>query len=383
MSLLTRVNAPVLLNWPQTSYEWRATRNQGRAKAFSFTAYRLPQTSMLILCIESSCDETAAAVVRDGREMLSNVVASQVDVHARYGGVVPELASRKHVEAIAVVINAALAEAGVSVDQIEGIGVTRGPGLIGALLVGLSTAKAMAWRLGIPLAAVHHMEGHILAPFLEDAPTLPFLALAVSGGHSHLYRVDGIGRYKTLGQTLDDAAGEAYDKVAKLLGLGYPGGALIDRLAAQGNPEAIAFPRPMLHKPNLDFSFSGIKTAVLQYVNKSQTAIEGQHQADIAASFQAAMVEVLTRKTMRAAADEGLQRIVVAGGVACNSGLRRRFGELSAAHGVRIYFPSPALCGDNAAMLGVPANYYLENGRYAENTVNAVSSWTLDTVSAD
>lgn len=337
---------------------------------------------MLVLCIESSCDETAAAVVRDGRALLSNVVASQVDVHARYGGVVPELASRKHVEAIAVVINSALQEAGVSLEQIEGIGVTRGPGLIGALLVGLSTAKAMSWQLGVPLAAVHHMEGHILAPLLEDGPEFPFLALAVSGGHTHLYRVDGIGRYRTLGQTLDDAAGEAYDKVAKLLGLGYPGGALIDRLAARGNPQAIAFPRPMLHKPNFDFSFSGIKTSVLQYVDKCQQPPDAEHLADIAASFQAAMVEVLTRKTLRAAEAEGLQRIVVAGGVACNAGLRSRFGELARKHGVRVYFPSPALCGDNAAMLGVPADYYLENGVHADLAVNAVSSWTLDMVGA-
>ena len=338
---------------------------------------------MLILCIESSCDETAAAVIRDGREMLSNVVASQVDVHARYGGVVPELASRKHVEAISVVVNTALEEAGVRIDQIEGIGVTRGPGLIGALLVGLSTAKAMAWMLNVPLAAVHHMEGHILAPFLEDPPEFPFLALAVSGGHTHLYRVDGIGRYQTLGQTLDDAAGEAYDKVAKLLGLGYPGGVVLDRLAAQGNPEAIAFPRPMLHKPNFDFSFSGIKTAVLQHVNKCQQPIDARHLADIAASFQAAVVEVLTRKTLRAASAEGLERIVVAGGVACNSGLRTRFGELSVKHKVKVFFPSPALCGDNAAMLGVPANYYLENGVHADSTVNAVSNWTLDSIRID
>jgi N6-L-threonylcarbamoyladenine synthase len=337
---------------------------------------------MLILCIESSCDETAAAVIRDGREILSNVVASQVDVHARYGGVVPELASRKHVEAISVVINSALEEAGVTVDQLEGIGVTRGPGLIGALLVGLSTAKAMAWSLDVPLAAVHHMEGHILAPLLEEPPEFPFLALAVSGGHTHLYRVDAVGQYQTLGQTLDDAAGEAYDKVAKLLGLGYPGGIQIDRLARQGNPDAIAFPRPMLHRPNLDFSFSGLKTAVLQYVEKSTRPLDDQHLADISASFQRAVVEVLTRKTLRAAETEGLTRIVVAGGVACNSGLRNRFAELSTRHGVKVFFPSPSLCGDNAAMLGVPANYYLENGRHADARVNALSSWSLDEVGA-
>lgn len=338
---------------------------------------------MLILCIESSCDETAAAVIRDGREVLSNVVASQVDVHARYGGVVPELASRKHVEAISVVITSALQEAGVTIEQIEGIGVTRGPGLIGALLVGLSTAKSMAWMLDVPLAAVHHMEGHILAPLLEEAPDFPFLALAVSGGHTHLYRVDGIGKYQTLGQTVDDAAGEAYDKVAKLLGLGYPGGAVLDKLARQGNPEAIAFPRPMMHNPNFNFSFSGLKTAVLQYVKGCQDPIDDRHMADIAASFQAAVVEVLTRKTLRAASAERLERIVVAGGVACNSGLRTRFGELSAKHKVKVFFPSPVLCGDNAAMLGAPANYYLENGRHADSTINAVSNWTLDSIDSD
>ena len=335
---------------------------------------------MLTLCIESSCDETAAAVIRDGRKVLSNIVASQVDVHARYGGVVPELASRKHVEAISVVINSALETAGVSLGEIEGIGVTRGPGLVGALLVGLSTAKAMSWALDIPLAAVHHMEGHILAPFLEDPPDFPFLALAVSGGHTHLYRVDGVGHYRIIGQTLDDAAGEAYDKVAKLLDLGYPGGALIDKLAGQGAADAIAFPRPMLNRPNFDFSFSGIKTAVLQYVENIDKPIDQQHLADIAASFQEAMVEVLTSKTLRAATQEGLERIVVAGGVACNSGLRSRFKALTDRQGFRVYFPSPSLCGDNAAMLGVPADYYLENKRYADNRVNAISSWPLDMV---
>lgn len=335
---------------------------------------------MLLLCIESSCDETAAAVVRDGCEVLSNVVASQVDVHSRYGGVVPELASRKHVEAISVVIDSALQEAGIGLDQVEGVGVTRGPGLVGALLVGLSTAKAIAWARKLPLAAVHHMEGHILAPFLEGELEFPFLALAVSGGHTHLYRVDGIGRYRILGQTLDDAAGEAYDKVAKLLGLGYPGGAVLDRLAAKGDPAAIGFPRPMLHKPGFDFSFSGIKTAVLNYVNAQQQTVADQHLADLAASFQAAVVEVLTRKTLRAAEAEGLKRIVVAGGVACNSGLRQAFRELATGQGCTVHFPSPALCGDNAAMLGVPADFYLRNGLAADLAVNAVASWPLDRV---
>ena len=333
---------------------------------------------MLVLCIETSCDETAAAVIGDGRQILSNVVASQVDVHARYGGVVPELASRKHVEALPVVIDQALAQAGVTLPQIEGFGVTRGPGLLGALLVGLSAAKALAWSLGKPLAAVHHMEGHILAPLLEGEVEFPFLALAVSGGHTHLYRVDGIGRYRVIGQTLDDAAGEAYDKVAKLIGLGYPGGAVIDRLAVQGDPAAIAFPRPMLHKGGDDFSFSGIKTAVLQEVGSRPVGLAPERLADIAASFQAAMVEVLTVKTLRAAKREGLPRIVVAGGVACNRGLRGRFAELSAAHGVEVRFPSPALCGDNAAMLGVPADHYLRAGRVAGCELEPLASWALD-----
>jgi len=337
---------------------------------------------MLLLCLESSCDETAAAVVRDGREVLSNIVASQVDVHARYGGVVPEIASRKHVEAISLVVQEALSTAETSLDEIEGIGVTRGPGLIGALLVGLSIAKALAWARQLPLAAVHHMEGHILAPMLETELEFPFLALAVSGGHTHLYRVDGIGHYTTLGQTRDDASGEAYDKVAKLLGLGYPGGAKLDQLAAQGDPKAIPFPRPMLHKPGFEFSFSGIKTAVSRYVEEQRGDISGVHLADLAASFQAAVVDVLTAKTVAAAKAEGLSRIVVAGGVACNRGLRERFAQLAAKHALQVVFPSPGLCGDNAAMLGVPADFYLEAGLSSRLEVNAVANWPLDLVGA-
>ncbi|MEJ2201169.1 MAG: tRNA (adenosine(37)-N6)-threonylcarbamoyltransferase complex transferase subunit TsaD, partial [Desulfuromonadaceae bacterium] len=283
---------------------------------------------MLLLTIESSCDETAAAVVRDGRQVLSNIVASQVDVHARYGGVVPELASRKHLEAISVVVDEALQQAGVTLDDIEGLAVTRGPGLVGALLVGLSVAKAIAFARNLPLVGVHHIEGHILAPLLEHEVAFPYLALAVSGGHTHLYRVDGIGCYRTLGRTLDDAAGEAFDKVAKLLGLGYPGGVQIDRLAAKGNSRAIDFPRPMLHRKNLDFSFSGIKTAVLNQVNELHGPMDMEALQDLAASFQAAVVEVLCKKTLRAAKEEGLNRIVVAGGVACNSGLRAEMTRL-------------------------------------------------------
>lgn len=335
---------------------------------------------MLLLCIESSCDETSAAVVRDGRQVLSNIIASQVDVHARYGGVVPELASRKHMEAISVVVEEALEKAGAGLSDLEGIAVTRGPGLVGALLVGLAAAKGMAFALKIPLAGVHHMEGHILAPLLEGDFAFPYLALAVSGGHTHLYRVDGIGRYRTLGRTLDDAAGEAFDKVAKLLGLGYPGGAVIDRLAAKGNPAAIPFPRPLLHQDNLDFSFSGIKTAVLNYVQRQKEPVTGDHLNDLAASFQAAVVEVLTRKTLRAAQQAGLERIVVAGGVACNSGLRCAFRDLAVKHGCEVRFPSPILCADNAAMLAVAGDYYLREGRRAPLDLNAVATWPLDRV---
>jgi N6-L-threonylcarbamoyladenine synthase len=335
---------------------------------------------MLLLCIESSCDETAAAVVRNGRTVLSSVVASQVDVHARYGGVVPELASRQHVQAVMPVIEEALCRAGVELEEIGGIAVTRGPGLVGALLVGLSVAKAIAFVRDIPLVGVHHMEGHILAPLLEAEVPFPFLALAVSGGHTHLYRVDGVGRYRTLGRTLDDAAGEAFDKVAKLLGLPYPGGVLIDRLAAEGDPAAIPFPRPLLDRENLDFSFSGIKTAVLNHVRRQPGPLSEQHIRDLAASFQEAVVDVLCQKAFRAVEASGLRRLVVAGGVACNSGLRRRLQQLAATEGVHLHIPSPALCGDNAAMLAVPGDAYLAAGRRDPLGLNALASWPLDQV---
>ncbi len=338
---------------------------------------------MLLLAIETSCDETSAAVVRDGRQVLSNVIASQVDVHARYGGVVPELASRKHMEAIGPVINEALERADVALPAIEGVVVTCGPGLIGALLVGVSTAKAIAFARKIPLIGVHHMEGHILAPLLEQEIAFPYLALAVSGGHTHLYRVDGIGRYRTLGRTLDDAAGEAFDKVAKLLGLGYPGGALIDRLAVEGDPRAIDFPRPLLNRNNLDFSFSGIKTALLYYVRGQDGPIEGQHLKDVAASFQQAVIDVLCRKAVRASMEHRLQRIVVAGGVACNRGLRQAMKAVADQENLEVFFPAPLLCADNAAMLAVAGNAYLEKGLAADLTLNARASWPLDQVEAE
>jgi N6-L-threonylcarbamoyladenine synthase len=335
---------------------------------------------MLLLTIETSCDETSAAVVRDGRHILSNVISSQVDVHARYGGVVPELASRQHMEAISIVVEEALHRAAVTYKDLEGIAVTRGPGLIGALLVGISAAKAMALALDIPLVGVHHMEGHILAPLLEREIAFPFLALAVSGGHTHLYRVDGIGRYTTLGRTLDDAAGEAFDKVAKLLGLGYPGGAVIDRLAAQGDPARINFPRPLLHQEGYNFSFSGIKTAVLNYVRRQSEPVAGDHLNDLAAGFQAAVVEVLTLKTIRAAEAAGLSRIVVAGGVACNSGLRASFAAAAKERNLEVHFPAPILCADNAAMLAVSGDFYLGRGESAPLELNGVANWPLDQV---
>lgn len=332
---------------------------------------------MLLLTIESSCDETAVAVVRDGREMLSNLIVSQIDTHARFGGVVPELASRQHLQAICPLVDASLEEAGVSLEQIEGIAVTRGPGLIGALLVGVSYAKALAFALQIPLVGVHHIEGHILAIHLEQEVAFPYLALAVSGGHSHLFRVDGIGDYTLLGRTIDDAAGEAFDKVAKMLGLPYPGGPVIDRLAAQGDASCVRFPRPLLKKPNFDFSFSGMKTSVLTYIESVGKQLNDQHVADIAAAFQEAAVDVLLQKTLRAAREQDLSRVIVAGGVACNSGLRREFQLAGQKEKIEIYFPSPLLCSDNAAMLAVAADYYLERGACSPTDLNAVSNWPL------
>jgi N6-L-threonylcarbamoyladenine synthase len=332
---------------------------------------------MLLLTIESSCDETAVAVVRGGREILSNLIVSQIDIHARFGGVVPELASRQHLQAICPLVDASLEEAGVSLEQIEGIAVTRGPGLIGALLVGVSYAKALAFTLKIPLVGVHHIEGHILAIHLEQEVAFPYLALAVSGGHTHLFRVNGIGDYALLGRTIDDAAGEAFDKVAKMLGLPYPGGPVIDRLAPKGDASCVRFPRPMLKKPNFDFSFSGMKTSVLTYIESLSGDLTDQRVADISAAFQEAAIDVLLQKTLRAAQDQSLSRIVVAGGVACNSGLRREFQSAGASKQLDVYFPSPLLCSDNAAMLAVAADHYLQRGARSAADLNAVSNWPL------
>ena len=332
---------------------------------------------MLLLALESSCDETAAAVVQDGRTILSNVVASQISIHAEYGGVVPEIASRKHLESVSIVVEQALRDAGTGLDRIEGVAVTQGPGLAGALLVGISVAKGLALGRDLPLVGVNHIEGHLLAVFLEAPVEFPFIALAVSGGHSHLYRVDGVGRYTTLGQTVDDAAGEAFDKVAKLIGLPYPGGVAIDRLAATGDPKAIRFPRPLMNDGSYNFSFSGLKTAVLTHVQKFPESKEAGIN-DLAASFQAAVCEVLTKKTAAAVAATGIKRVVVAGGVACNSALRLAMRRFADDNGVELAIPSPKLCADNAAMIAVPGDFYLNAGFRSGFDLDALPVWPLD-----
>jgi N6-L-threonylcarbamoyladenine synthase len=313
-------------------------------------------THVRILGIETSCDETAAAVVDDGRNVRSSVVASQADLHARYGGVVPEIASRAHVELIGDVIEQALLEAGTSLDEVDAVAAVRGPGLAGALLVGVSAAKAISIARDLPYVAVHHHEAHLYAAMIED-PSLepPLVTLIVSGGHTLLIAMDGHGRYRVLGETVDDAAGEAFDKVARFLGLGYPGGPAIDRLARSGNPEAIRFPRPMRDEGH-DFSFSGLKTAVVQYVRKHPDT----DVADVAASFQEAIVDVLVEKLLGAARETKIQTVVAGGGVAANSALRERLLDLAVDGEVRVVLPSIALCTDNAAMVAAVAAYRLE-----------------------
>lgn len=338
---------------------------------------------MLLLALETSCDETAAAVVRDGRVVLSNMISSQADLHSVYGGVVPELASRRHLEVINPLVTEALQRAGVCPADLEGVAVTSGPGLTGALLVGVSFAKAFAYALGIPFIGVHHIEAHIQAIRLEQDVAYPFLGAAVSGGHTHLYRVDGIGSYRLLGRTIDDAAGEAFDKVAKMLGLGYPGGPILDNLAAEHNAGNIKFPRPLINRDNHDFSFSGMKTAVLNYIQALPQPLSEQQVGQVASAFQEAVVDVLTTKILRAAEQENLERIVVAGGVACNSGLRRHFADLTASGPIQVFFPKPLLCADNAAMIAVAADYYLSHGKESDFNLNAVSNWSLEQVSLD
>ena len=308
---------------------------------------------MRILGVETSCDETAAAIVDDGRIVRSSVVATQADLHARFGGVVPEIASRAHVELIGDVVEQALVEAGTSLADVDAVAAVHGPGLAGALLVGVSAAKAISIAAGIPYIGVHHHEAHVYAALLED-PNLepPLVTLVVSGGHTLLIAMDGHGKYRVLGQTVDDAAGEAFDKVARVLGLGYPGGPAIDRLARDGDPAAIAFPRPMLND-GLDFSFSGLKTAVVQYLRKHPDA----EVADVAASFQAAVVDTLVAKLVTAANEAGISTIVIGGGVAANSALRARLLDVAVEDGFRVVVPSVALCTDNAAMVAAVAEY--------------------------
>ncbi len=330
---------------------------------------------MLVLGIESSCDETAAAVIDSGR-MRSNVIASQIKDHSKYGGVVPEIASRKHIEAINMVIQEALANAQVTLKEIQGIAVTRGPGLIGSLLIGLSTAKALAYALNIPLVGVNHLEGHIAASFLaEKKPDFPFCALVVSGGHTNVYLVRNYHDFVLLGQTRDDAAGEAFDKAAKLLNLGYPGGVVIDKLAKQGNPQAIAFPRAMKDSP--DFSFSGLKTSLLTMLKKRGCDFEESQLPDVVASYQEAIVDVLVEKTIRAAQNNNIDRIVVCGGVAANGRLREKFAIAAEVGKMELFIPPIILCTDNAAMIAAIGEIMLNNGRSDSLDLNAVSRLPL------
>jgi N6-L-threonylcarbamoyladenine synthase len=322
---------------------------------------------MKVLGIESSCDETGVALVSAAGDtvpqLLSQALHSQVDMHQAYGGVVPELASRDHIRRVLPLTRQVLAQAGCTLQDIDLVAYTRGPGLAGALLVGAGVAVALAEALARPALGVHHLEGHLLSPFLSaDPPQFPFIALLVSGGHTQLMRVDGVGRYALLGETIDDAAGEAFDKSAKLLGLGYPGGPALSALARQGRADAFALPRPLLHKPNLDFSFAGLKTAVavrLAQLGPAPTAVQ---RADMAASVQAAIVEVLCAKSLRALQDSGLQRLVVAGGVGANASLRQRLDEACRRIGARVHYPEPALCTDNGAMIALAAAMRWQRG---------------------
>ena len=333
---------------------------------------------LAILAIESSCDETAAAVVRNGRTVLSNVIYSQIEMHTLYGGVVPELASRAHMEKINQVIQRALTDAAMTLDEIGAVAVTYGPGLVGALLVGVAEAKAIAYAKKKPLIGVHHIEGHIAANYIEH-PELepPFLCLVVSGGHTHLVIVKDYGEFEILGRTHDDAAGEAFDKVARAIGLGYPGGPKIDRAAKKGNPDAIAFPRAKIADSPYDFSFSGVKSAVLNYLNGAKMKGESILREDVAASFQKAVVDVLTEHVMAAAKDTGMRRVAIAGGVASNSSLRTAMEEECAKRGYRFYRPSPGLCTDNAAMIGCAAYYEFLRGTRHGWDLNAIPNLKL------
>lgn len=333
---------------------------------------------VLILAVESSCDETAAAVVKNGRTVLSNVISSQVALHTLYGGVVPEIASRKHIEKINQVIEEALREAKASLSEIDAVAVTYGPGLVGALLVGVAEAKAIAYAAKKPLIGIHHIEGHIAANFIEhEELEPPFFSLVVSGGHTHLVRVKDYGQFDIIGRTRDDAAGEAFDKVARAIGLGYPGGPKIDKVSKEGNPEAVVFPRAHIEDAPYDFSFSGVKSAVLNYINGCQMKGETYCQADVAASFQKAVVDVLVEKAMYAAKEFHVDKFALAGGVASNSTLRSAMQEACEKRGIRLYYPSPVYCTDNAAMIGAAAYYEYRNGARHGWDLNAVPNLKL------
>lgn len=332
----------------------------------------------LILAIESSCDETAAAVVKNGREVLSNIISSQIDLHKLYGGVVPEIASRKHIEKINQVIEEALTEADKTLEDMDAIAVTYGPGLVGALLVGVAEAKAIAFAANKPLIGVHHIEGHISANYIENKDLEPpFICLVVSGGHTHLVRVAEYGVYEILGRTRDDAAGEAFDKVARAIGLGYPGGPKIDKLSKEGNANAIPFPKAKVNGSPYDFSFSGLKSAVLNYINSCQMKGETINEADIAASFQKAVIDVLVEHAMMAVKDFNSDKLAIAGGVASNSGLRTAMEQACKERGIKFYHPSLIFCTDNAAMIGAAAYYEMQKGVEHGWDLNAVPNLKL------
>lgn len=332
----------------------------------------------VVLGIETSCDETSAAVIKNGRHILSNVISSQVELHKKYGGVVPEIASRKHVELVLPVINQAVEEAGIGLGDIDIVGVTYGPGLVGALLVGLSAAKALAFALNKPLVGVHHIEGHIAANYLEYKELEPpFICLVVSGGHSHIVYVKDYDSFEILGQTRDDAAGEAFDKVARALGLGYPGGPLIDREAKKGNSRSIDFPRVRFDDGSLDFSFSGLKTAVLNYLNSVEQKGDKYSVEDVSASFQQAVIDVLVENTITACAHKKVKKVALAGGVAANSLLRQQMKAEADKIGVEIFYPSPILCTDNAAMIACCAYFQYKKGKTSDLYLNAIPGLKL------
>lgn len=336
------------------------------------------EKDILILAIESSCDETAAAVIKNGRTVLSNVISSQIALHTLYGGVVPEIASRKHIEKINQVIEEALTQAEVTLEDVDAIAVTYGPGLVGALLVGVAEAKALAYAAKKPLVGVHHIEGHVSANYIEN-PELepPFLCEIISGGHTHLVIVKDYGEFEILGRTRDDAAGEAFDKVARAIGLGYPGGPKIDKLSKEGDPHAIQFPRAKVADAEYDFSFSGLKSAVLNYLNKCKMTGEEICEADVAASFQQSVVDVLVDTAIRAAKDKGIKKLAIAGGVASNQTLRNAMAAACEKAGINFYHPSPIFCTDNAAMIGVAGYYEYIKGTRSGLDLNAVPNLKL------